>query len=110
MLILRNENHVSFTVRLNLNKPRHREAWERLHRGSGSYTAVIVDALTSPLGNPVSLPDADLLKTIVRQAVVEALSALPVQPVSPSMESGGKDEISDEDFDIADDFMSGLGC
>ena len=34
----------------------------------------------------------------------------PVQPVSVSAESSGKDEISDEDFDIADDFMSGLGC
>lgn len=55
-------------------------------------------------------PDADELKAIVRQAVAEALQELPVQPVSVSAESSGKGEISDEDFDIADDFMSGLGC
>ena len=107
---MRSENHVSFTVRLNLNKPRHREAWERLRSGSGSYTAAIVDALTKDANFSAVYPDADELKTIVRQAVAEALQGPPVQPVSGSAESSGKGEISDEDFDIADDFMSGLGC
>ncbi len=110
MLILKSENHVSFTVRLNLNKPRHREAWERLRSGPGSYTAVIVDALTKDANSSTVYPDADELKAIMRQAVAEALHELPVQLISDSAESSGKGEISDEDFDIADDFMSGLGC
>ncbi len=107
---MKNESRVSFTVRLNLNKPRHREAWERLRCGSGSYTAAIVDALTIHPNSSAVYPDADELKAIVRQAVTEALHELPMQPVSISAESSGKGEISDEDFDIADDFMSGLGC
>ena len=107
---MKNENRVSFTVRLNLNNPRHREAYERLRSGSASYTAAIVDALTVPPGNPVPIPDADALKAIVRQAVAEALRELPMQPVSASVEISGQGEISDEDFDVADDFMSTLDC
>ena len=107
---MKSENRVSFTVRLNLNKPRHREAWQRLRSGSASYTAIIVDALTKNANPSAVYPDADELKAIVRQAVTEALQELPVQLISDSAESRGKGEISDEDFDIADDFMSGLGC
>ena len=107
---MKSENRVSFTVRLNLNKARHREAWEQLRSGSASYTAIIVDALTKNADPSAVFLDADGLKAIVRQAITEALQELPVQPVGISAESSGKDEISDEDFDIADDFMSGLGC
>lgn len=110
MLLLKNENRVSFTVRLNLNNHKHREALERLRSASGSYTATIVDALTASPENPASFPDADALKAIVRQAVAEALRELPMQPVSASAENSGKDEITDEDFGVADDFMSALGC
>ena len=107
---MKSENRVSFTVRLNLNNPRHRKAWERLRSGSGSYSASIVDALTKEVTPTVVLPDAEALKAIVRQAVSEALCGLPNRPASALEESSGKGEISDEDFDIADDFMSGLGC
>ena len=110
MLLLKNENRVSFTVRLNLNNARHRLAWEKLRSGSGSYTVAIVDALTKEAALGSGLPDADALKAIVRQAVAEALRELPMQPVSASAESSGKDEITDEDFGVADDFMSALGC
>ena len=110
MLTLKNENRVSFTVRLNLNNPRHRKAWERLRSGSGSYSASIVDALTKEVTPTVVFPDAEALKAIVRQAVSEALCGLANQPVSALEESSGKGEISDEDFDIADGFLSGLGC
>ena len=110
MLILKNNNRVSFTVRLNLNNPRHRETYERLRSGSASYTAAIVDALTAPPVDPAPIPDADVLKVIVRQAVTEAMRELPMQPVSASAEISGQGEISDEDFDVADDFMSALGC
>ena len=107
---MKNENRVSFTVRLNLNNPRHREAWNRLRSGLCSYSASIVDALTKEATPTVVLPDAEALKAIVRQAVSEALCGLANQPVGALEESSGKGEISDEDFDIADDFMSGLGC
>jgi hypothetical protein len=33
-----------------------------------------------------------------------------MQRISASDESSGKGEISDEDFDTADTFMSSLGC
>ena len=107
---MKSENRVSFTVRLNLNNLRHREAWTRLRSGSCSYSACIVDALTKEATPAVVFSDADELKAIVRQAVSEALCGLPNRPAGALEESSGKGEISDEDFDIADDFMSGLGC
>ncbi len=110
MLTLKNEHQFNFTVRLNLNNPRHRLALEKLRSRSGSYTASVVEALIKDASLSAVYPDVDELKGIVRQAVAEALHELPVQPVSVSTESSGKGEISDADFDIADDFMSGLGC
>ena len=107
---MKSENRVSFTVRLNLNNPLHREAWDHLRSSSVSYTATIVNALNAQSGSSSPFSDAEALKAIVRQAVAEELSKLPMQPVSTSSESSGKDEISDEDFDVADDFMSALGC
>ena len=107
---MKNENRVSFTVRLNLNNPRHREAWNLLRSSSVSYTATIVNALIAQSGSSSPFFDAEALKAIVRQAVAEELCKMPMQPVSTSSESSGKEEISDEDFDVADDFMSALGC
>ena len=109
---LKNENRVSFTVRLNLNNPRHHLAWEKLRSGSGSYTVAIVDALTKEAALGSGLPDADALKAIMRQAISEAMRelSLAIQPGSASEETGGQVEMADEDFDIADGFMSALGC
>ena len=108
MLSLKSETRKSFTVRLNLNNPLHRAAWEKLRNGTRSYTSAIVEALTAEEAPSSSFPDADMLKSIVRQAVSEALREMPAQPVIPSAESSGKNEISDEDFDIAGDFLSSL--
>ena len=112
MLTLKNEHQFNFTVRLNLNNPRHRLALEKLRSRSGSYTAFIVEALTKEADCSVRFPDADKLKAIMREAVSEAMRDLPgtMQRISASDESSGEGEISDEDFDLADDFMSGLGC
>ena len=112
MLTLKNEHQFNFTVRLNLNNPRHRLALEKLRSRSGSYTAFIVEALTKEADCSASFPDADTLKAIMREAVSEAMRDLPgtMQRISASNESSGEGEISDEDFDLADDFMSGLGC
>ena len=112
MLTLKNEHQFNFTVRLNLNNPRHRLALEKLRSRSGSYTAFIVEALTREANHSAVYSDADELKAIMRQAFLEAMRELPItmQPIIASDESSGKGGISDEDFDIADDFMSGLGC
>ena len=109
---MKNEHQFNFTVRLNLNNPRHRLALEKLRSRSGSYTAFIVEALTKEADCSAGFPDADTLKAIMREAVSEAMRDLPgtMQRISASDESSGEGEISDEDFDLADDFMSGLGC
>ena len=109
---MKNENRVSFTVRLNLNNARHRLAWEKLRSGPGSYTASIVEALMKEANPSIGFPDADALKAIMRQAISEAMRELPlsVRPGSASEENGGKVEMADEDYDIADGFMSALGC
>ena len=54
--------------------------------------------------------DAEMVKGIVRQAISEVLTTLPVsvQPISASEESDGSEEISDDDFDAAIDFMGSL--
>ena len=99
-------------MRLNLNNARHRLAWEKLRSGPGSYTASLVDALTKEANPSIGFPDADELKAIMRQAISEAIRELPlaVQPGSASDETGGNGEMADEDYDIADGFMSALGC
>ena len=112
MLTLKNEHQFNFTVRLNLNNPRHRLALEKLRSSPGSYTASVVDALTKEANHSAVYSDADELKAIMRQAFLEAMRELPItmQPIIASDESSGKGEISDEDFDTADTFMSSLGC
>ena len=112
MLSLKNENRVSFTVRLNLNNPRHKEAWNRLRNSTSSYTATFVDAMTKEAVPDLSLPDADVLKAILRQTFLEAMRELPItmQPIITSEETVENGEMADEDFDIADGFMSALGC
>ena len=71
-----------------------------------------MDALTKEANPSVVLPDADALKAILRQAFLEAMRELPItmQPFIASEEIGGHGEIDDSDFEIADDFMSALGC
>ena len=112
MLTLKNDKQFNFTVRLNLDNPRHRLAMEKLRSRSGSYSASVVEALTREANHSAVYSDADELKAIMRQAFLEAMKELPtsMQPIIASDESSGKGEISDEDFDTADTFMSGLGC
>ena len=88
-------------------------AWEKLQSRDASLSATIVRALTPEMElSPHSLCsiDAEMLKNIVQQAFSEVLTTLPanVQPVSTSEESDGSEEISDDDFDAAIDFMGTL--
>ena len=106
----KNENTVSFTVRLNLNKAEHARAYELLKNSSRSRTATIVDALTAEAPAPWGIADADALKEIVRQAVNDAIRDLPLAVQSSGTEVSTTDskEISDQNFDIADNFMNSL--
>ena len=117
MLPLRNDDsqHVNFTVRLNLDNPRHREAWERLQHSPFSRTVTIVNALTTQQEQQPWFAAADKVKGIFREVVTEVLADMPVMQLpmtsaaptmEPAPESSG--EISDEDFDIFENFMSGL--
>lgn len=88
-------------------------AWEKLQNETESYSACVVKALTPEKEPSPRSPcpiDAEMVIGIVRQAVAEALTTLPVsvQPVSASEESDDSEEISDDDFDAAIDFMGGL--
>ena len=68
----KNENTVSFTVRLNLNRAEHARAYELLKNSPHSRTATIVDALTAEAPAPGGIADAEALKEIVHQAVSDA--------------------------------------
>lgn len=108
-------NLVSFRVRLNLNKPCHQEAWKRLQISPFSHTVTIVNALTA---QPEQLPwytDSSKVKGIIREAITEVLGSVPVTmlpaaSIQIAMEpvSGSSGEISDEDFDISQNFISSL--
>ena len=117
MLPLRNDDsqHVNFTVRLNLDNPRHREAWERLQHSPFSRTVTIVNALTTQPEQQPWFADADKVKGVFREAMTEVFADMPVMQLpmtsaaltmEPAPESSG--EISDEDFDIFENFMNGL--
>ena len=88
-------------------------AWEKLQNETESYSACVIKALTPEMepSPRSSCPiDVAMVKSIVRQAISETLTTLPVsvQPVSASEENNGSEEISDDDFDAAIDFMGGL--
>ena len=88
-------------------------AWEKLSNRAGALSATIVRALTPEMeSTPCSLCpiNAEMLRNIMHQEISEALTTFPVsvQPVSTSDENNGSEEISDDDFDAAIDFMGGL--
>ena len=109
---LKSDKVVTFNVRLNLNNPRHREAWELLQHNSNSRVSVIVDAIIAAKD---SQGQSDLLmqmESTMRRVLGEMIQAAPVtlQAVATvEAEHAGIGEISDADFDIADSFMSSLG-
>ena len=108
---LKNDKRISFSVRLNLNNPRHQEAWELLQSSPSSYAATIVDALVAFRENKAHTDLLCQIETTVRRVLGEMIQAAPVSaiaavPANVKQEDNG--EISDEDFDIADSFMSGL--
>lgn len=62
------ENQKRLTLRLNLKKPRHRQAWELLRsRGNTSYTETVVDALLRPEGTMLSPEALGQIRQIFRE-------------------------------------------
>ena len=108
---LKSDKVITFNVRLNLNNPRHREAWELLQHNSNSRVSVIVDAIIAAKDNQEQSDLLTQMESTMRRVLGEMIQAAPVtlQAVATvEADQTGIGEISDEDFDIADSFMSSL--
>ena len=108
---LKNDKRISFSVRLNLNNPRHQEAWELLQSSPSSYAATIVDALVAFRETKAHTDLLCQIETTVRRVMGEVIRNVPVKVTASATKdalSEDNGEISDEDFDIADSFMSSL--
>ena len=100
---------MAFNVRLNLNKPAHRQAWECLQSRSTSYSETCVAAINA-LEESVYLAEVKrAIGGIVRDAVADVFRQMPMTAMptaSDNQTDGGI--LSDDDFDIADEFMNSL--
>jgi len=95
-----------------MNNPRHRSAWELLKSSNASYVATIVDALIATQEGKTQSNLLQQMESTFRRVLDEKLRAVPVMPCTTETEKSepqAMGEISDEDFDIADSFMSSLG-
>lgn len=109
---LKSDKVITFNVRLNLNNPRHREAWELLQNSGRSRVSMIVDAIIASKDNQGQSDLLMQMESTMRRVLGEMIQTAPVtlQTVATvEEEQAGIGEISDEDFDIADSFMSSLG-
>ena len=109
---LKSDHLINFCVRLNLNNPRHRVAWELLKSSGASYATTIVDALVAVQEGKVQSDLLQQMERTFRCVLDEKLQAVSVVPGAVEMAEAAPQamgEISDEDFDIADSFMSSLG-
>ena len=87
-------------------------AWELLKSSGASYATTIVDALVAVKEGTVQSDLLQQMESTFRRVLDEKLQA--VSFVSGAVEMAetapqAMGEISDEDFDIADSFMSSLG-
>lgn len=100
------KNPVTFLVRLNLNKTRHRQALELLkQRGSVSYTEAIVEALLHQ-SDASSQDDLEVkLTKTVRAAISDEMKRFPAFVSVPPSETSS---MTDDDYDVAMDFMDSL--
>ena len=106
---MKNESRVAFNVRLNLNKPAHRQAWECLQSQRTSYSETCVAAINAMANHEALVEARRAIGGIVRDVVADALRQMPMtmMPAATDNPNGGGSR-SDEDFDIADEFMNSL--
>lgn len=96
-------------VRLNLNKPRHQQAWEYLQsRKDQSHTEIIVDALIHMADREFPTETLNAICKAVKNTIREALQAGANMPVTTPPESEEPAPMTKEDFDAVMDFMDGL--
>ena len=101
-----------FLVRLNLNDPRHRRAWERLQkRGNTSYTEAVVSAIDQQVERELVDDFCDEVKQTVREAVKEAVSLYQPAAAAPApMPDNEKAAQEDENYGTFMHFTHGLEC
>lgn len=106
---MKNESRVAFTVRLNLTKPAHRQAWESLQNRGASYSETCVAAINAMADSEALVEVKRAIGGIVRDAVADVLRQIPMTSLpiaTDSPKDGGI--LSDDDFAIADEFMNSL--
>ena len=121
MLILKNNNRHRFTVRLNLENPRHAKALAQLKSSGKSYTAYIVDLLNGETDQGLTPAQMDDIRHIIQDALKDvplsvpgtanqstAAPAMAENQISIAPEGTRDQEITDEIYDITSDFMSSL--
>lgn len=110
------ESSQKFLVRLNLNKPAHRKAWEKLQaRKDKSYTDMIVSALCMEEQAASSVRDPPMEGTkeaAIRRIIQEELQAIfqsnPMILTKPDREAVIPEDISpssDEDLNASLNFI-----
>lgn len=106
---MKNEQRVAFNVRLNLNKSAHRQAWKYLQSRCTSYSETCVAAINAMADSEAFVEVKRTIGGIVRDAVADVLRQIPITSLSTATDSPNDGGIlSDDDFDIADEFMNSL--
>ena len=106
---MKNESLVAFNVRLNLNKLAHRQAWEYLQSRRTSYSETCVAAINVMADSEAFVEVKRAIGGIVRDAVADVLRQIPMTALPAAIDNPNDGSIlSDDDFDIADEFMNSL--
>ena len=106
---MKNESRIAFNVRLNLNKPVHRQAWEYLQSRRTSYSETCVAAINAMADNEALAEVKRVIDGIVRDAVADVFRQIPMTALPAAIDNpNGGSILSDDDFDIADEFMNSL--
>ena len=102
----RKVNRIEFVVRLNMNDPRHRAAWEKLqNRGDRSYGEVVVDVLCPVDGTSC---DRNTIREIVREVLREEQPMITITPLaSASLQTAPAAPIAVESTAL--NFMNSIG-
>ena len=106
---LKNEHRVAINVRLNLNKPSHRQAWERLQSRHKFYSETCIAAINAMTDSKDLAEVKRAIGGIVREVVAAALRQIPMTMVPAVTDKKNNDGILYNDgLDIADEFMNSL--
>ncbi|MDO4484718.1 MAG: hypothetical protein Q4C54_09925 [Clostridia bacterium] len=109
---MKNENQKSFNVRLNLKKPIHKKAWEKLQRRSASYAETIAQAIAGDddLLSSIRREIKETMRQELRETLRQELKGLQLQPMltAPAPEAGEHAPLSEKSIGAAADFLASL--